>query len=336
MRTTSCVFLLAATTVIPTLRALDAQTPTPRAPERRGGEVRIERLPDGMSVVLSGENRNRAVIGVMYGAESGNSGADSAGVRVADVQPDGPAAKAGLKSGDVITDINGLSLRLSSADAADPALTGTAERRLQRAMAKAKPGDDVELRVKSGGASRVVKLKAVAASELDAPRARLAVDGHAMRTSPPAIGVTIGTSGSVRDTLGLFISSVVAKGPAESAGVVEGERIAAINGIDVRVPREDVDDPIATDARVQRCVREVQKGEVGSTVTLRVVGNGRSRDVTVKTNSGPTNDNQRMIFRVPDALQEMGRSMQLRLNDLPTRSMLPSLRVIPRRTVTIL
>ena len=336
MRTTSFVCLLAATAIMPTLRTIDAQTPTPRSPERRGGDVRIERLPDGMSVVVSGERRNRAVIGVSYGTASGSSGADTAGVRIIEVQQDGPAAKAGLKSGDVITEVNGVSLHVSSADLSDAALAGTAERRLQRAMAKAAPGDDVVLRVKSGGTSRVVNVKAVAASELDARSVRAVADGRTSRTARPAIGLSIGASGSVRDTLGLFISSVVAKGPAERAGVVEGERIAAINGIDVRVPREDVEDPIATEARVQRFVREVQKGEPGSTVTLRVVGNGRSREVTVTTSSGSSADSEQPLLRLYDGLQEMGRTMQFRLNNGAARLMVPTVHILPRRTVSAL
>jgi len=262
--------------------------------------VRIERLPDGMSVVFSGISpANRAVIGVTYASASG-SGADTLGVRIVEVQADGPAAKAGLKGGDVIAEMNGVSLRVSSADAADPALAGMAERRLQRAMAKARPGDDVDLQVSSGGAPRVVNVKTVAASELAGQSMRALAEARSALPAQPTIGVTLGTAGSARDSLGLFVTSVVAQGPAESAGVVKGERIAAMNGVDVRVPREDVEDPMATEARVQRFVREVQKGEPGSTVTLRVVSNGRSRDVVLKTSSAPASDNLRTLFRLRD------------------------------------
>ena len=96
-----------------------------------------------------------------------------------------------------------------------------------------------------------------------------------------AVGVSIGSAGNARDTLGLFVSSVVSGGAAEKAGIIEGERIAAVNGMDVRVPREDVDDAQSASARVDRFVREIQKTEPGKTVALRVWGNGRYREVSV-------------------------------------------------------
>lgn len=237
-----------------------------------------QRIPVERPLVWT-SSRDRAVLGVTLGA---STRADTAGVRIENVDADGPAAKAGLKAGDVITDINGVNLRISVADAEDLALVGLSQRRLQRTLAKAKPGDDVSLRVRSGGASRAVTVKTVSAAELDGSQARAATR---VRTDDDdksgAIGVSVGGSGSVRDTLGLFVSSVVGNGPAEKAGLIEGERIAAVNGVDVRVPREDVEDPQATSARVNRFVREVRKVAPGGTVSLRVFGNGRVRDVTV-------------------------------------------------------
>jgi hypothetical protein len=95
------------------------------------------------------------------------------------------------------------------------------------------------------------------------------------------VGLTVGAAGNARDTLGLFISSVVTGGPAEKAGIVEGERVAAVNGVDVRVARADVEDAEVVSARVNRFVREVQQAVPGKTLTLRVYSGGRYRDVTV-------------------------------------------------------
>ena len=256
-----------------------------RDAERRASEreARIERLPGGFSISYG--LSDRPVLGVSL-AESTRG--DTAGVRIESVTPDGPAARAGLKAGDVITAINGVNLRVSESDAADPALQGLAQRRLQRTLSRAKAGDNVELRVRSGGGSRTVDVKTVTASELSgvgrtaagsgSGQARTTVNSAANRG---ALGISIGGSGSARDTLGLFVSSVVAGGPAEKAGIVEGARIASVNGVDVRVPREDVDDPGATSARTNRFTREVAKVAPGSSVTLRVYEGGRYRDVSV-------------------------------------------------------
>lgn len=225
-------------------------------------------------------DRERAVLGIQLGASARS---DTAGVRI-DVDADGPASKAGLKAGDVISEINGVSLRISAADAEDMSLQGLGQRRLQRAMSKVKPGDEVSLRVRSGAVVRTVSVKTVSAADLERTAAR-AVAAPGGRVDPVdqrgAVGVSVNATGSIRDTLGLFIASVVGGGPAEKAGIIEGERISAINGIDVRIPHEDLEDSRAVSARVSRFVREVQKTAPGEGVTLRVMSGGRSREVKV-------------------------------------------------------
>jgi hypothetical protein len=96
----------------------------------------------------------------------------------------------------------------------------------------------------------------------------------------PVLGVTVGGTGSARDTLGLFVSAVATGGPAERAGVVEGDRIATINDVDLRVPREERDAPEASAARRARFTREIERLRAGDRVTLRLWGDGRWRSVT--------------------------------------------------------
>src|SRR4030095_9558495 len=43
------------------------------------------------------------------------------------------------------------------------------------------------------------------------------------------------SSGGKRDTLGLLVSSVTVGGPADKAGIEEGNRIASINGVSLRL-----------------------------------------------------------------------------------------------------
>ena len=233
---------------------------------------------------------DRAVIGVTMSA---SSRVDTAGVRIEDVDTNGPAAKAGLKAGDIITDVNGVSVRVSvrvsATDAEDASLVGLAQRRLQRTMAKAKPGDEVELRVRSAGTSRSVRVKSVSADDLSHNDERRLLRYTTARNDEKrgVIGASVRAMGNARDTLGLFVSSVVNAGPADKAGVIEGDRIAAVNGVDVRVPREDFEDGSTSLARVSRLVREVQKVAVGGTVKLRVYSNGQYREVTVAVASAP-------------------------------------------------
>ena len=39
-----------------------------------------------------------------------------------------------------------------------------------------------------------------------------------------ALGLQLSPTGTARDTLGVFVSSVTPKGPAENAGIIEGDR----------------------------------------------------------------------------------------------------------------
>lgn len=98
-----------------------------------------------------------------------------------------------------------------------------------------------------------------------------------------ALGLELRTTGTSRDTLGVFVERVTPKGPAELAGIVEGDRIAAINGVDVRTSAADAEDSYASELGSRRLTREVQKLTPGTRVTLRVYSGGRYREVPVTT-----------------------------------------------------
>jgi hypothetical protein len=85
----------------------------------------------------------------------------------------------------------------------------------------------------------------------------------------------------VRDTLGVFVERVTPKGPAENAGIVEGDRIVSINGVDLRVSSADAGDEYASELPSRRLTREVQKLSPGAVANLRVYSGGRVRDVRV-------------------------------------------------------
>ena len=96
-----------------------------------------------------------------------------------------------------------------------------------------------------------------------------------------ALGLQLSPTGSMRDTIGVFVGRVTPKGPAENAGIVEGDRIVSINGVDLRVNSADAGDSYASDLPTRRLTREVGKMTPGKVVTLRVWSGGRIRDVNV-------------------------------------------------------
>jgi hypothetical protein len=108
---------------------------------------------------------------------------------------------------------------------------------------------------------------------------RMWVDSAMMKRA--ALGMQLSATGSARDTLGVFVAAVTPKGPAENAGVVEGDRIVSINGVDLRVAPGDVEDGYASGLPSHRLSREVGKLTPGARVNLRVYSGGRVRDVQV-------------------------------------------------------
>ena len=118
-----------------------------------------------------------------------------------------------------------------------------------------------------------------------------------------ALGLELRPTGSKRDTLGVFVDAVTPKGPAETAGIIEGDRIAAINGVDLRASAADTEDSYTSGLAAHRLSREVQKLRPGSRVTLRVYSGGRFRDVQVT--AGKASDvmrlGNRFDFRIPGA-----------------------------------
>jgi len=216
----------------------------------------------------------RAVIGVTTSGSA--SSRDTLGVFVSEVQSGSPAEKAGIEEGNRIASINGVNLRLSSADVDDPEMASVMTRRLTRELDKLRPGDEVDLRVYAGGHFKDVKVKTMAPDDLYRSPERRSADERA------TLGLRIGTTGSSRDTLGVFVMGVVDNGPAAKAGIEEGSRIASINGVDVRGRSDDGEDMIRSTG-VSRLEREISKLKPGDDATLRVYYNNQYRNVTVKS-----------------------------------------------------
>jgi predicted metalloprotease with PDZ domain len=264
---------------------------TDRAREER--RVEIRRVPGAVTYARAAA-APRAVLGVTLGA-SGNA-RDTLGVLVSMLSEGGPAEKAGLEEGDRIQAINGVNLRLSAADADDEEMAGLAQRRLTRELAKVKPGDDVELRVLHGSQVRTVRVKTANSEEFYQRSGSGSAQWRDAQENRAALGVSLGGSGSRRDTLGVLVTGADDDGPAAKAGIYEGARIAEINGVNLRVAREDVEDAWASSSRAQRLQRELRKVKAGDDVTLRVWQDGRYRSVQVKTVKASELPRRRMMF----------------------------------------
>jgi serine protease Do len=221
------------------------------------------------------DDRDRAALGI---STSSGGMRDTLGLLVSSVTAGGPADKAGIEEGNRLVSINGVNLRLSAADAREGDMDGIVNRRLIRELERIKAGDDVDLRVWTGGQTKTVKVKTVAVEDLPS-RMRTA---RRELEDRPALGLSLSATGSRRDTLGMLVVRVTTDGPAEKAGIVEGDRVSAINGVGLRVAAEDAGDGYMSSARMNRYRRELTKTSVGEDVELRVLSNGQSKTISIK------------------------------------------------------
>jgi S1-C subfamily serine protease len=238
---------------------------------------RITRIPPntvigaGPSFRLLGDEP-RAVIGVS--TTSGSTSRDTLGVLVSTVRSGSPAEKAGIEEGNRISSINGVSLKLSAADVGDDQMAGVLSRRLSRELDRLKPGDEVDLRVVANGQTKNVKVKTIAPDELNGSISRRLDDR-------PTLGLNLASTGSARDTIGVFVMGVDDGGPAAKAGIEEGSRIASINGVDLKGRNTDDQDFVFRRSNVTRLGDEVSRLKPGDVADLRVYFGGQYQSVKV-------------------------------------------------------
>ncbi|HEX2779037.1 MAG TPA: PDZ domain-containing protein [Gemmatimonadaceae bacterium] len=232
----------------------------------------------------------------MIGVSTSSSGIrDTLGLLVTSVTPNGPAEKAGIVEGNRIAAINGVNLRLAAADAGEEDMQGITARRLTRELGKVEPGTEVELRVYADGQYRNVRVKTVSRDSL--MPARFFRDNS--EDDRAVLGFQLSSSGSKRDTLGVFVGSIKEDGPAEKAGIVEGDRIVSVNGTDLRVNRDDVGDDWVGSTMVSRFQRVMRGVKAGDKVQLRVWSGGEVKNVSVtavKASEVYKNDRRVRVF----------------------------------------
>jgi hypothetical protein len=261
--------------------AMLALTAPAGAQARTNTEPRAEIAgPRGRSFVFETDDTPRAALGV--NTSSTGTRRDTLGLLITSIVRGGPAEKAGLEEGNRIAAINGVSLRANVADIDDYESAGTLSRRLVRELEKAKPGDEVNLRIYREGRTQDVRVRTVSSDSLFKRATTFRRVSRDEMDERPALGIGLGSSGSRRDTLGVLVMSVQDSSPAARAGLEEGNRIAMINGVNLRVAHEDADDPSIGRTKAQRLMREVSQLKPGDNVTMRVYANGQYREVTMK------------------------------------------------------
>ena len=273
--------------LVPGIAGTQEKTPKAKADEK-ADKARTERIVARTPRVriFSGEGGDFAGIGfdakprAMIGVNTSSSGKrDTLGLLVTSVMAGGPAEKAGIVEGNRIAAVNGVNLRLTAADAGETDMEGITARRLTRELGKLQPSAEVDLRVYADGQWKNVKVKTVSSDSLMGDR--LVAYSRGARDERAVLGFSLNSSGNKRDTLGVLIGGLDEDGPAEKTGLVEGDRVAAVNGTDLRVKREDVGDDYVSNAMVSRFQRVMRNVKPGDKVELRIYSGGQTKTVSI-------------------------------------------------------
>lgn len=171
------------------------------------------------------------------------------GALVAQVQPDTPGAKAGLKSGDVVTKLNGEPVK----DARD----------LSRKIGMMKPGTSVALAVVRDGKTMNldVKLEQLPGEQQTASLNDNGAPGHDV----PRLGLQLAPAKSVKGAGadGVVVTEVDPNGPAAARGIRSGDVILDVGGKAVSSPADVRDGLAAAKTENRKAVLMRVKGEQG-------------------------------------------------------------------------
>jgi serine protease Do len=155
------------------------------------------------------------------------------GALVAEPQANGPAAEAGIESGDVITAVNGQSIK----DA----------RELARTIGGLAPGEAVKLDVLHKGKDAVINLTLGKLPNAQVAQANSDSGNSTQGMDVPRLGMTVAPANSVAGSgkTGVVVTGVDPNGAAADHGFKEGDVILEVAGKSVANPG-DVRDAIKT------------------------------------------------------------------------------------------
>jgi serine protease Do len=148
------------------------------------------------------------------------------GALVSDAQPDTPAAKAGIKAGDVVTKVNGEQVK----DARD----------LSRRISSLAPGANVKITVLRDGKERELSVSLAKLPDRRADNNSSRGDDNADQTDLPRLGLKLAPANQVSGAgkEGVVVTDVDDSGPAAERGIRPGDIILEAGGKHVSSPSE--------------------------------------------------------------------------------------------------
>jgi serine protease Do len=182
----------------------------------------------------------------------------SEGALVADPQPNGPAAKAGILAGDVITAVNGNAVK----DARD----------LAKQIGGMAPGSTAKLTVWRKGEEKTFSIALGELPNQREARATATPDSSPEGTDVPRLGLTVVPAGQVAGSgsEGVVVTEVDPNGIASDQGVKTGDVILEVGG-------KKVADP----ADIRSALKDAQK-DGKRTILMRVKSGDATKFVALR------------------------------------------------------
>ena len=177
------------------------------------------------------------------------------GALVAEVTPDSPATRAGLRVGDVITSVGDAPVRTP--------------RDLARVVGALPPGRDATLAVQRGGGRETLHAKLAELQDQGAPARARNAGAQGQATDGGSVGIALVPAGK-----GVGVAAVWPDSPAATAGLRPGDVIVGVQNRDVATPEAAVE-----------AIRAAEKAN-GGAVALRVLRDGRTSFVALQTQQG--------------------------------------------------
>jgi serine protease Do len=190
------------------------------------------------------------------------------GALVAAVEPNTPAANAGVQPGDVISTVNGRSIKDPSA--------------LAMTIAGIKPGDQAKLGIMRDGKQQTVEARV---AELPSEQQLARRDHAGPQQHEGHVGLALGPvspdlAGQLElpdNTQGAVVTQVTPGSPAEQAGIQPGDVIVGVGTHPVHNPRE-------ASRAINDALRNASKA-----LAFRIIRNGQPAFVAVNLNNPDTN-----------------------------------------------
>ncbi len=247
--------------------------------------------------------RSKPYLGIA--GETAPPSSNPSGVIVDAVVPDGPAAKAGLKAGDVITKVEGQKVKSFNT--------------LAHAVESHKPGDKIKLAVARDDKERDVEVTLAAQPDADGqfPRPFLGGAGQApgaflgvqTQELTPEFKQRLG----VKAESGVMVTDVVPNSPAAKAGLQEQDVITALDGEKITNPRE-LRDAVLKAGSGKEVKLKVERGkeskELTATLAVAPPGGLGGGPFPRLERPGPLGGNPAELLEAPRRVRELEQKVQ--------------------------